>query len=169
MPVPPVQVIDEAVPPIAADTGTAELSQVPVEVPSIVTVAAVLNANSITSKEDSHGPSGLSDVSVKRTKPADKSSALGVYVAFKFVLSSNTPVPFDVHNAELADPPMEPDKVYESFEQRIASNPALTSTESIRFITIFSAKLKQGPVPSGSATDAVTTASFTTFSALVGV
>tara|TARA_B100000614_G_C14430415_1_gene445863 strand:+ start:20 stop:661 length:642 start_codon:yes stop_codon:yes gene_type:complete len=169
VPEPPDHVIEVALPPKTADTGTAELSQVPVDVPSIFIVAASLKDNSISSKDDSHGPAGSSEVRVKITIPAFKSAALGVYAAFKLDASSNEPVPFEVQVAELAEPPIDPDKVYESSEHRIASIPASTSTVSIKLIMIFSAMLKQGPVPSGSATDAVTIASFTEFSALVGV
>ncbi len=49
-------------------------------------------------------------VKVSVTLPLAKSAASGVYMAFKFVMLSNTPPPVVLHEAEEAAPPKVPFK-----------------------------------------------------------
>jgi len=89
-------------------------------------VAASLKVRTISSEDALHGPAGSSVVKVNTILPAIKSPALGVYVAFNKLLSSKVPVPLVVHEAEVAEPPIDPLNVISSSEQIDASTPAET-------------------------------------------
>ena len=90
-------------------------------------------------------------------------------MAFKRFGSSKTPEPFEVHVAEVAEPPIEPFRVISLSEQIDASGPAATSTVSFKVISIWSDTDIQGPAPSGSSTTIIKDTDPAAFSILDGI
>jgi hypothetical protein len=92
-----------------------------------LTVAALLNVNTIISVADKHdpAPSGSSVVIISITDPAVVSAFDGVYVAFKRAVLLNVPLP-EVDQVELvALDPIEPLSITLSVAQMVVSFPAL--------------------------------------------
>ena len=101
--------------------------------------------NNIALLTEPHGPVGSLVVIVNVTFPFDKSFADGVYVAEADDGSSKVPSPLLVHVKDPDPPPIEPESVYDTPAQIVASSPAFAVAAGFIVNTIASNAKEQGP------------------------
>ena len=146
LPAPPLHVPLVADPPTDPARVTVEPAQIVCGGPALAVAVGLMV---ITTEETvaGHGPAGSLVVNVNVREPLLTSVAVGVYTAFKVVLSGEK-LPAPLHVPLVADPPIDPARVAGEPAQIVWAGPALAVAEGLMVIITEEVVAGQGPAGS---------------------